>query len=316
MGGVREMKVLVTGGAGFIGSHIVDQVLAGGHHVVIIDNMSSGKETNLHPEAAFYRLDMENPQVKDIFAQEKPDIVIHQAAQTVVQTSVKEPVYDAHMNILGTINLLEAARLHGVKKFIYASSAAVYGDPNYVPIDEKHAVEPSSGYGISKYTPEQYLRVYQHMYGLDYTILRYANVYGIRQDPHGEGGVVSIFIDKAIGQQPFIIFGDGEQTRDYIYVEDVARANVAALEDGGGEIFNIGTGVHTTLNELVTKLQQISGHSEQTIYEPERLGDIKHSYFTVEKATRVLHWSPTVSLAEGLEKTYQFYSGKHSTKIL
>ena len=282
------MKVLVTGGAGFIGSHIVDQLIAANHQVIVMDNMSSGKETNIHPKAAFYQMNMETPKIHALFEQEKPDAVIHHAAQTVVQTSVREPVYDAHMNILGTVNLLEAARLYGVKKFVYASSAAVYGDPQYVPIDEKHPVCPLSGYGISKYTPEQYLRVYHDMYGLDYTILRYANVYGIRQDPHGEGGVVSIFVDKAIEQTPITIFGDGEQTRDYIYVEDVARANVAALQTEGNDICNIGTGVHTTLNQLVKKLQDISGHSLETIYEAERLGDIKHSYFTVNKAKNKL----------------------------
>jgi UDP-glucose 4-epimerase len=310
------MKVLVTGGAGFIGSHIVDQLLAIGHQVAVIDNMSSGKETNLNPKAAFYRMDMENKKIQEVFQREKPDVIIHQAAQTVVQTSVQEPVYDAHMNILGTINLLEAARLHGVKKFIYASSAAVYGDPQYVPIDERHSIGPLSGYGISKYTPEQYLRIYQQMYGLEFTILRYANVYGIRQDPRGEGGVISIFIDKALGQTPFTIFGDGEQTRDYIYVEDVARANISALHAGESEVFNIGTGVHTTLNQLVKKLQEISGQSLETIYENERLGDIKHSYFTVNKAKNGLHWTPVVSLDDGLRKTYQYYSLQNSTKIL
>jgi UDP-glucose 4-epimerase len=310
------MKVLVTGGAGFIGSHIVDQLLAIGHQVAVIDNMSSGKETNLNPKAAFYRMDMENKKIQEVFQREKPDVIIHQAAQTVVQTSVQEPVYDAHMNILGTINLLEAARLHGVKKFIYASSAAVYGDPQYVPIDERHSIGPLSGYGISKYTPEQYLRIYQQMYGLEFTILRYANVYGIRQDPRGEGGVISIFIDKALGQTPFTIFGDGEQTRDYIYVEDVARANISALHAGDSEVFNIGTGVHTTLNQLVKKLQEISGQSLETIYENERLGDIKHSYFTVNKAKNGLHWTPVVSLDDGLRKTYQYYSLQNSTKIL
>lgn len=310
------MKVLVTGGAGFIGSHIVDQLLEKGHQVVVIDNMSSGKEDNLNAKAVFYRMNMEDTKIREVFEEQRPDVVIHQAAQTVVQTSVQEPVYDAHMNILGTVNLLETARLYGVKKFIYASSAAVYGNPQYVPIDERHPVGPLSGYGISKYTPEQYLRVYQQMYGMEFTILRYANVYGIRQDPQGEGGVISIFIDKALGTNPIAIFGDGEQTRDYIYVEDVARANLAALHAGDGEVFNIGTGVHTTLNQLVTKLQEISGRTLEVVYETERLGDIKDSYFSVNKAKNGLQWVPQVSLEEGLRKTYQFYSLRYSTKIL
>lgn len=310
------MKVLVTGGAGFIGSHIVDHLLTAGHDVVVLDNMSTGSETNLHPDAVLYRMDMENPMINEIFQQEKPEIVIHQAAQTVVQTSVREPLHDANVNILGTINILEACRMSGVAKVIYASSAAIYGDPQYVPIDEHHPVNPLSGYGISKYTPEQYLRVYHNLYGLKYTILRYANVYGIRQDPQGEGGVISIFIDKVIGKIPCTIYGDGEQTRDYVYVEDVARANVAALHHGDGNFYNIGTGVHTTLNQLVFQLQQISGHAMDTIYEPERLGDIKHSYFTVQKAVRELDWSPQVQLADGLAKTYHYYLELLSTEIL
>lgn len=310
------MKVLVTGGAGFIGSHIVDQLLANGHEVVIIDNMSSGKEVNLHPKATFYRSNIEDLRVQEIFAMEKPEIVIHQAAQTVVQTSVREPVRDAQTNIIGTVNLLEAARQHGVHKFIYASSAAVYGDPQYVPIDEQHPVAPLSGYGISKYTPEQYLHVYAHLYGLSFTILRYANVYGIRQDPHGEGGVISIFIDKAINQQAFTIYGDGQQTRDYINVVDIARANVAALTSGDGEVLNIGTGVHTTLNQLVDQLQTISGHRLETIYAAERAGDISHSYFTIAKAKKLLDWAPSISLEAGLQMTYGWYAANRTTEIL
>jgi UDP-glucose 4-epimerase len=310
------MKVLVTGGAGFIGSHIVDQLIIAGHEVVIIDNISSGNEANLHPLATFYRLAIEDPGVINVFQQEKPQMVIHQAAQTVVQTSVKEPLHDAQMNIIGTINLLEAARLNGVSKFIYASSAAVYGDPQYVPIDELHPVGPLSGYGISKFTPEQYLRVYHNLYGLRYTILRYANVYGIRQDPRGDGGVVSIFVDKAISQQAYTIYGDGEQTRDYIYVEDIAKANVAALQYGDGNYFNIGTGIHTTLNQLVKELQYVTGNELQTVYEEARPGDIKHSYFTIAKAMNQLHWSPKVKLADGLAKTYHYYLEQHSTEML
>lgn len=310
------MKVLVTGGAGFIGSHIVDQLITLGHSVVIIDNISSGNEKNLNPQATFYRSAIEDTQIVEIFQHEKPEVVIHQAAQTVVQTSVRDPLYDARMNITGTLNLLEAGRLSGVRKFIYASSAAVYGNPQYVPIDEQHPISPLSGYGVSKFTPEQYLRVYHDLYGLTYTILRYANVYGIRQDPRGEGGVVSIFVDKAINELSYVIYGDGEQTRDYIYVEDVAKANIAALSGGDNEYFNIGTGIHTTLNQLVYELQTITGVQSQTIYEDARPGDIKNSYFTIDKAISQLQWQPSVKLVEGLAKTYHYYREQHSTKML
>ncbi|MBA4495993.1 NAD-dependent epimerase/dehydratase family protein [Paenactinomyces guangxiensis] len=301
------MKVLVTGGAGFIGSHIVDQLIARGDQVAIVDNISTGKETQIHPQASFYKMDLTSPGLLEVLEREKPEAVIHQAAQIHVNTSVLDPVFDANVNILGTIRLLEASRQTGVKKVVYASSAAVYGDPQYLPIDEQHPVQPLSGYGISKYTPEHYLSVYHHLYGLEYTILRYANVYGLRQDPRGEGGVISIFIDKVINDQPLTIFGDGEQTRDYIYVEDVAKANLAATAAGEGEVLNIGTGVSTSLNEVVRLFNDISGKENAVQYGPERSGDIKHSYFNNEKACSVLNWKPAVSFTEGLRKTYEYY---------
>lgn len=301
------MKVLVTGGAGFIGSHIVDQLIVEGHEVVILDNLVSGREEQLHPKATFYRMDVTNPEVRKIFDQERPDAVIHQAAQIHVPTSIEQPIYDATVNIIGAINLLEAAKEFGVKKMVYASSAAVYGEPKYLPIDEQHSIAPISGYGISKHTVEHYLEVYSHLYGLEYTVLRYANVFGIRQDPRGEGGVVSIFTDKVLTNQTLTVFGDGHHSRDYIYVEDVAKANIQALTNGSGEIFNIGTGVQTTLNELIQAFMKASEKNLPVEYGPERPGDIKDSYFDVSKAMKALDWKAEITLLEGLTRTYQYY---------
>jgi UDP-glucose 4-epimerase len=228
---------------------------------------------------------------------------------------VENPLLDANINIMGTINLLEACRKYGVQKVVYASSAAVYGNPQYLPIDENHPVKPLSGYGISKHTVEHYLEVYRNLYGLRYTVLRYANVYGIRQDPRGEGGVISIFIDKILNGERFIINGDGEQTRDYIYVEDIARANLAAIDRADGEILNIGTGKSTSLNELVGLFRTITGEPLEVGYGPERPGDIKHSYFRIEKAKSQLAWEPSVTLKEGLSKTYEYYRHEYRKTV-
>lgn len=301
------MKVLVTGGAGFIGSHIVDQLILEGHQVVILDNLVSGRKDQLHPKAIFYQMDVTDSGVRGVFQQERPDAVIHQAAQIHVPTSIEQPIYDANVNIIGAINLLESGKEFGVKKMVYASSAAVYGEPKYLPIDEQHPISPISGYGISKHTVEHYLEVYYHLYGLEYTVFRYANVYGIRQDPRGEGGVVSIFTDKVMTNQPLTVFGDGEHSRDYIYVEDVAKANVLALTRGSGEIFNIGTGVQTTLNELILAFKQASEKNLAVEYGQERPGDIKDSYFDVSKAENFLGWKAEVALLDGLTRTYQYY---------
>jgi len=301
------MKVLVTGGAGFIGSHIVEHLIARGDQVVIVDNISSGRQGNIHPEATFYRCDITQPELLEVFQKEKPQVVIHQAAQVHVNTSVEDPVFDANTNIIGTIQLLEACRKTGVEKVVYASSAAVYGNPVYLPLDENHPVKPLSGYGVSKYTVEHYLSVYAHLYNLPYTILRYANVYGIRQDPRGEGGVISIFVDKVLRKETLTIFGDGEQTRDYIYVDDVARANLAAIDRGDGEVLNIGTGVRTSLNEVVKYFNEIAGFKSQVVYGPERSGDIKHSFFDHAKARQMLNWEPQTPLKDGLAITYEYY---------
>ncbi|MDQ0415872.1 UDP-glucose 4-epimerase [Croceifilum oryzae] len=305
------MKVLVTGGAGFIGSHIVDQLISEGHEVVVLDNLITGHEEQIHPKATFYRIDITHPEVQQIFEEVRPDAVIHQAAQTHVPTSIEKPIYDANVNIMGVINLLEAAKDTGVRKFVYASSAAVYGEPKYLPIDEHHPTHPISPYGVSKYTVEHYLDVYYRLFGVEYTALRYANVYGIRQDPRGEGGVVSIFTDKVLSKQPLTVFGDGEHTRDYIYVEDVAKANVQALSKGSGEIINIGTGVQTSLNELIEAFRIASGKDIVVTYGPERAGDIKDSYFNAKKATDTLEWVAKIPLLDGLKQTYQYYLEKY-----
>jgi len=298
------MKILVTGGAGFIGSHIVDLLVEQGHEVVVIDNLSTGKEENVNKNVKFYRMNILDEQLPQIFLNERPEIVIHQAAQTQVPRSIKEPILDAETNITGTIHLLEACRLSGVRKIVFASTAAVYGNPSYLPIDEQHPIHPLSGYGIGKYAAEQYLEVYHQLYGLKYTVLRYANVYGERQDAKGEGGVIAIFIDRIVQGEPITIFGDGEQTRDYIYVEDIARANIAAIDRGDQEVFNIGTGVSTSVNELVNLLQQISGKPVKKEYKAERFGDIKDSSFNNQKAKALLSWEPKTDLLAGLRKTF------------
>lgn len=301
------MKVLVTGGAGFIGSHIVDQLITNGYQVVVIDNLSSGRREQINEKASFYELDLTSEQLIQVIIQERPQVIVHQAAQTRVDVSIDQPVRDANTNIIGTINLLEGARQAGTQKIVFASTAAVYGNPNYLPIDERHPIQPLSGYGAAKAAAEHYLQIYHYLYGIDYTVLRYANVYGLRQDPRGEGGVVSIFIDKILQNQDVTIFGDGEQTRDYIYVEDIARANLLAIEKANGEVINVGTGVQTSIKQLIAKFEQVTGESIGKKYGPARSGDIQHSYFACQKAKDLLSWEPQVSLEEGLKRTFLYY---------
>jgi UDP-glucose 4-epimerase len=301
------MKVLVTGGAGFIGSHIVDQALEAGYEVCIIDDLSTGKREQINPKATFYEMNIATRSIESVFENEKPDFIIHQAAQSSVPVSIKDPVGDANTNIIGTVNLLEAARLHGVRKVIYASSAAVYGEPQYMGIDEVHPKQPLSPYGISKYVPEFYLNAYHHLYGLTYTAFRYANVYGERQDPKGEGGVVSIFVDRALAGQKLTVFGDGEQTRDFVYVQDVARANIMALTGGDNQIFNISTNQKTSINQLIALMDEVLDTKLDVQYDAPREGDILHSYLDNTNAIEKLGWMPQYSLRQGLEKTLRFY---------
>lgn len=307
------MKVLITGGAGFIGSNVVDLFISEGHDVIVVDNLSQGKIENLNNCARFYKCDiLDMDKLEVIFTTEQPEVVIHNAAQIDVQVSLKKPSIDSEINIKGTINILECCRKFEVKKIIYPSSAAVYGDPKYLPVDEEHEVNPISFYGISKHTPEHYIKTYSELYDIKYTIFRYANVYGIRQDPKGEGGVISIFVDKFLNGEKPVIFGDGEQTRDFIYVKDIARANLAALNNGDNIICNISTQTQISVNHLVDVMKDIIGSDLEAIYKEKRCGDIKDSSLKNKKACALLGWSPEYSLEEGLRDTCEYYSELYS----
>jgi UDP-glucose 4-epimerase len=301
------MRILVTGGAGFIASNIVDALIEQGHEVSVLDNLSTGKRENIHPNAQFFLADITERSVPMVFEQSQPDIVIHHAAQIDVQTSLHNPLLDAKVNIIGTINLLEQCKSFGVKKIIYASSAAVYGHPAYLGVQEEHVLQPISFYGISKHTPEHYIQAYGELFGLDYTILRYSNVYGIRQDPRGEGGVISIFLNMLLREETPIIFGDGEHTRDFIYVKDIVSANIAALSYGSHSIYNISWNQQISLNNLLKQMNTIIGSNVIPQYALARKGDILHSRLDNQKALKQLHWLPQYSIQKGLTETYQYY---------
>ncbi|WP_028402782.1 SDR family oxidoreductase [Ectobacillus panaciterrae] len=309
------MKVLVTGGAGFIGSHIVDKLIENNYEVVIVDNLSTGNPKHLNPSATFYQVDITEKDMETVFLIEKPNYVIHQAAQIDIQSSLKDPSFDAKVNILGTINVLEKCIKYNVEKIVYASSAAAYGKPIYLGVDENHEINPISFYGISKHTPEHYIQTFSQLYDLKYTILRYANVYGIRQDPKGEGGVVSIFVDKLLNNESPFIFGDGEQTRDFINVKDIASANLAALNKGHNNTFNISCNTQTTVNELLSMMNQILDKNVRPIYRDPRPGDILHSYLDNQKAKTVLGWNSEIDLYGGLKETIQYYSKQYSLSL-
>src|SRR6056297_3427348 len=302
------MQILVTGGAGFIGSNLVDGLIAKGHKVIVVDNLSTGKKKNLNKQAKFYQMDIRNEELKQVFAANQITHVIHHAAQIDVQHSIKDPSFDAQNNILGTINLLENCKAFGVEKIIYASSAAVYGEPEYLPLDEQHPIKAMSPYGISKHTPEHYIKMYSQLYNLKYTIFRYANVYGPRQDPKGEGGVVSIFVDKMLDEERPVIFGNGKQTRDFIHVYDIVKANLLALEKGDNILVNISTESRDSVNDLVEYLNLILPYNLEAIYEEARKGDILHSSLANGKAKELLGWKPDYDFKAGLKQTVEYYS--------
>ncbi len=305
------MKILVTGGAGFIASHIVDKFIDDGNEVAVVDNLSTGNRTNLNPKATFYETDITAPALKDVFEKEKPEIVFHHAAQVDVRRSVGEPEFDAQVNILGSINLINCCVKNGVRKIIYSSTGgAVYGEPQYTPVDEKHPVSPDCAYGISKHTVEHYLELAHKLDGQCYTVLRYANVYGPRQDPHGEAGVVGIFSENILNGLPCIIFGDGSKTRDYVFISDIVTANALAASKGDNEIINIGRGIETTDFEIFDAVRKALGANVEPEYAEKRKGEIDHIALAADKAKKLLGWEPKVSLADGIRKAAEFYRKK------
>jgi UDP-glucose 4-epimerase len=302
------MKILVTGGAGFIGSHIVDRLIQEGHDVAVVDNLSTGKKKNINRAARFYKVDILNPKIEKIFKKEKPDLISHHAAQMDVRRSVADPIFDAQVNILGLLNVLENAVRCGAKKVIFASSGgAVYGDQQVFPAPETHPLHPVSPYGISKLSGEHYLYYYQRTAGLSYVALRYANVYGPRQDPFGEAGVVAIFSQKILLNDQPIINGNGKQTRDYVFVEDVVEAHMAVLEDGVQGILNVGTGKETSVNQLFRHLVEITGARVKEVYGSEKRGEQIRSVLDYTKLKKATDWEPKVQLQDGLKLTVDFF---------
>ena len=301
-------KVLVTGGGGFIGSHVVDRLLELGHQVVIVDDFRSGRLSNLPSGLPLSRTDIADPSLEEIFRQERPELVCHYAAQISVQLSMQDPLTDADANVRGSLNLLQNCVRYGVKKVVYTSSGgAIYGEPVHLPCDETHSVHPLSHYGVSKYAVENYLRVYRQSHGLDYTVLRLSNVYGPRQDPFGEAGVVAIFSQAMLRGKPVVINGSGEQERDFLYVLDVVEASITALEMGGGEAFNIGTGRGVSVNQIYSLLKKNAGYIGEASYGPPKPGEVFKIYLDITKARQELGWEPRFSLEEGLKDTLAWF---------
>ena len=316
------MRILVTGGAGFIGSNVVDGYLAEGHDVVVVDDLSAGSPTNVSRRAGFHQVDVRSAALDAVFQAERPEIVSHHAAQVSVRRSVEEPIVDAEINVLGSLNVLETARRHGVRRVIFASTGgAIYGEiDGAAPAGEGHACRPRSPYAVSKLAVEHYLDNYRAG-GLETVVLRYANVYGPRQDPHGEAGVIAIFIQRVLAGLTPAIYGDGEQVRDFVYVEDVVTANLAALRVATPRdetaIFNIGTGRATTVNALWRVIEAVARPTVGAYYEPVRSGDVRRSVLDPSRAARLLGWRPAVGLEEGLARTWAWFvehAGRKATE--
>jgi UDP-glucose 4-epimerase len=304
------MRILVTGGAGFIASHVADAFIAAGHEVSILDDLSSGRRENLNPKARFYQLDVQDAAVAEVFRRERPEVLCHHAAQMDVRRSVADPIFDARVNILGLVNLMENGRQHGLKRVLFSSTGgAIYGEQETFPAPETHKTEPVSPYGVAKLASERYLFFYFVTYGIPYAALRYANVFGPRQNPHGEAGVVAIFCEKLLrGEQP-VINGDGTQTRDYVYVGDLVRANLAALDSDFVGAVNLGTGIETDVNAIFRLLARLCDSSAPECHGPAKPGEQRRSVIDNGLARRVLGWQPQVSLEEGLRQTVSFFRG-------
>lgn len=307
------MKILVTGGAGFIASHVADAYIALGNDVAILDNLSRGSLENVSPKARFYKVDIRDRDlVLSIFKKEKPEVVNHHAAQMDVRRGVQEPIFDASVNILGSINVIDAAVAYKVNQFIYISTAgAAYGEPRHLPVPESCQINPITPYGISKHTVEHYLFTYSVLYGLSYVVLRYGNVYGPRQSSKGEAGVFAIFCEQMLAGVRPVIYGDGSKLRDYVYVEDVVKANLNALELGTGEILNIADGVPTSDYEVFKTVRNELGiQGLEPGYVPKRPGEIDRIYMDISKAQRILGWVPRITLQEGAQHTVSYFRKK------
>ncbi len=303
------MKIMVTGGAGFIGSHIVDAYIIRGHKVCIIDDLSTGKKENINPKATFHQLDIRDASsVEQVFQRERCQVLNHHAAQMDVRRSVADPAFDASVNIIGILNLLEAGAQSGLQRVIFASSGgAIYGEQDVFPANETHPCRPISPYGVAKLSSEQYLFYYKAVYGIEFTNMRYANIYGPRQNPGGEAGVIAIFTTKMLKHESAYVNGDGMQTRDYTFVGDVVKANVLALEGSGSDSFNIGTGIETNVNQLFDRLTVLTGTAIKRQHKDGKKGEQLRSVLDASKATRVLGWRPGVSLDDGLSRTVEFF---------
>jgi UDP-glucose 4-epimerase len=305
------MKILVTGGAGFIGSNVADAYIQAGHDVVVVDNLSMGDKNNVNPKAQFIEMDVRDEEIKNLVKVEGIEVINHHAAQISVPDSVKNPLEDAGINIFGTLNLLEAAKENKVKKFIFISSGGTaYGTPEALPVSEAAPYAPEAPYGISKVSGELYVKFYAAQHGMKYTILRYSNVYGPRQIPHGEAGVVAIFIEQIMKGNTPMIFGGGKCVRDYVYVGDVARANVFAIDKGDNDEFNIGTGIPSNVNDLFACVKSATGFEKDAQDGPFREGDILENYLNAGKAAKILGWKPEVKLQEGVNNTYEYFKDK------
>ena len=304
------MKILITGGAGFIGSHVADEYIKAGHTVAVVDNLATEIFENIHPVAKFYKTDIKNHHNLDrTFKRFKPDVVIHHAAQAEVRRSVDDPLFDAHTNIIGGLNVLECARKYQVKKIIYANTGgALYGEvpPSKLPVKEDYPIYPASPYGMSKFTFENYLDLYSRLYGIKYTSLRYANVYGPRQNPKGEAGVVAIFCGMMLAGQTPKIFGNGRQTRDYVYVGDVARANLLALKKGDNQKINISTGRQTNVNKLFRLVAQKTTFKKQPLFAPAVRGELRRACQDFTLAKKILGWEPLINLDNGVVATIEY----------
>lgn len=304
------MRIIVTGGAGFIGSHVADAYLAAGHEMLVVDSLwehGGGRRANVPDGVSLVHMDIRDEAIGRIFADFKPEIVSHHAAQHSVAISSRDPIYDAQVNVVGLLNVLEHASRNGARKVIFASSGATYGTPERFPITETTPQRPSSPYGITKMVAEHYLRFFRDNRDLDFTALRYGNVYGPRQDPNGEAGVISIFIGKFLAREPVCIYWDGEQTRDYVFVSDVARVNLAALERGSGQCYVIGTGVKTSVNQIYRTLVDVAGYGVPVEHAPQRPGDARDAQFDSALAKAELGWSPATPLADGVRETYEYF---------